>query len=141
MWKPTAKQQRFVDEMIIDGNRTRSAIAAGCNPVGARVQGSRWYANPNLKKLIDEGTVKKAEATGITADVVMRKLSRLVLTDIDPKTMTVKDHIRALELAAKLLGMLVEKQEVKITETLSPTERLDAIRAMIDKAKGSTETK
>jgi hypothetical protein len=34
----TAKQQRFVDEYLVDGNGTRAAVAAGYGRAGARVR-------------------------------------------------------------------------------------------------------
>jgi len=37
----TAKQQRFVDEYLVDGNGARAAIAAGYGRAGARVRAHR----------------------------------------------------------------------------------------------------
>ena len=49
MAKLTAKQQRFVDEYLIDLNATQAAIRAGYTPK---------YANTNASKLLQNTTIR-----------------------------------------------------------------------------------
>lgn len=49
----TAKQQRFVDEYLVDGNGTRAAVAAGYGRAGASVAAHRLLRNPNTRAVVE----------------------------------------------------------------------------------------
>ncbi len=56
----TAKQARFIEEYLVDGNGTRAAIAAGYGRAGARVTACRTLANPNVRAQIEARQAKDA---------------------------------------------------------------------------------
>ena len=63
----TAKQQRFVQEFLIDLNATQAAIRAGYSKGTADKQGPRLLANPDVKAAIDAAKIKRSEKTEIDA--------------------------------------------------------------------------
>ena len=71
---PTPKQQRFVEEYLIDLNATQAAIRAGYSKNGAEVQGHHLLRNPNLKPALAAGRAKLSERTEITQDWVLARL-------------------------------------------------------------------
>ena len=54
MAKLTEKQQRFVDEYLIDLNATQAAIRAGYSAKTADVQGSRMFGIVKVQQAISE---------------------------------------------------------------------------------------
>ncbi|MCK0923723.1 terminase small subunit [Acinetobacter pittii] len=71
------KQQRFVDEYLIDRNATQAAIRAGYSPKTATVIGAENLTKPNIQKAIELGEAELAERTKITQDRVMRELEKI----------------------------------------------------------------
>ena len=55
----TAKQERFVEEYLIDLNATQAAIRAGYSPKTANEQGARLLAKVSI-----QAAVSKAQAEG-----------------------------------------------------------------------------
>lgn len=76
------KQQRFVDEYLIDLNATQAVIRAGYSPKTAQVQGARLLTNAIVQAKVAEGRAKQQERTGITADKVITEASRLAFFDV-----------------------------------------------------------
>lgn len=76
------KQQRFVDEYLIDLNATKAAERAGYSPKTAYSQAHDLLKKPEIQTAIDEGVKARAERTQITQDVVVRELARIGLSDI-----------------------------------------------------------
>lgn len=74
MSKLTAKQQRFVDEYLIDLNATQAAIRAGYSKRTANEIGAENLAKPNIAKAISEAQTKRSERTEITQDMVLERL-------------------------------------------------------------------
>lgn len=73
MSKLTAKQQRFVDEYLIDLNATQAAIRAGYSAKTANEIGAENLAKPSIAKAIAESQTKRAERTEITQDMVLER--------------------------------------------------------------------
>ena len=74
----TPKQQRFVEEYLIDLNATQSAIRAGYSEKTAAVIGAENLIKPNIAKAIQEAQNKLSERTGITQEYVLRIFKRLL---------------------------------------------------------------
>jgi phage terminase small subunit len=70
----TAKQQRFVQEFLLDLNATQAAIRAGYSKETADKQGPRLLTHPEVKVAIDAAKVKRSERTEIDADWMLRRL-------------------------------------------------------------------
>lgn len=75
MEKLTDKQERFVQEYLIDLNATQAAIRAGYSEKTAYSQGQRLLKNVEVKKLIEEGQKTVAERNNITIDRVISELA------------------------------------------------------------------
>ena len=78
----TPKQQRFVDEYLIDLNATQAAIRAGYSEKTARSIGQRLLTNVDIQKAIEEAQSKRAEQTQIDAAYVLRRLVEIDQMDV-----------------------------------------------------------
>lgn len=85
MAKLTEKQQRFVDEYLIDLNATQAAIRAGYSAKTACEQGARLLANVKIQGTIAEHMAERSKRTGVNQDRIVRELAKIAfvnLTDI-----------------------------------------------------------
>jgi phage terminase small subunit len=71
----TPKQQRFVDEYLIDMNGTQAAIRAGYSAKTANEQAARLLANVNVSDAVQTAMDKRSERTAINADWVLTRLA------------------------------------------------------------------
>lgn len=110
----TPKQQRFVEEYLIDRNATAAADRAGYKQPNS--QGPRLLVNVGIRIAIDEETAEQSKRTGITADKVLYELAGIGFAEVDAK-ITQGDKIRALELLGKHLEMLPEKVKIEDERT------------------------
>ena len=78
----TPKQQRFVEEYLIDLNATQAAIRAGYSEKTAKEIGSENLTKPNIAKAIQEAQNKRAERTQIDAEYVLRRLVEIDQMDV-----------------------------------------------------------
>ena len=85
MAKLTEKQQRFVDEYMIDLNATKAAIRAGYSAKTACEQGARLLATVKVQGTIAEHMAERSKRTGVNQDRIVRELAKIAfvnLTDI-----------------------------------------------------------
>ena len=78
----TPKQQRFVDEYLIDLNATQAAIRAGYSKKTADVQGPRLLGNVGVKAAIQEAKGERSERTEIDAYWVLMRLADEAAADL-----------------------------------------------------------
>jgi phage terminase small subunit len=78
----TARQQRFVDEYLVDLNATRAAMRAGYGEGGASSAGSRLLATPEVAAAVTDAKAERSARTMITADRVVTELARIAFSDI-----------------------------------------------------------
>lgn len=69
----TPKQQRFVDEYLVDLNATQAAERAGYSAHTAQEQSSRLLSNAMVAAAIQAARDQQAERTEITADLVLKR--------------------------------------------------------------------
>jgi phage terminase small subunit len=69
------KQQRFVEEYLVDLNATQAAIRSGYSRKTAESQGSRLLSNAKVKAAVEEGRAKQSRRTEINADWLLRRLA------------------------------------------------------------------
>ena len=81
----TEKQQRFVDEYLVDLNATQAAIRAGYSAKTALQQGPRLLGNVGVQSAVQEAMAKRQARTNITQDRVLQELARLAF--FDPRKM------------------------------------------------------
>ena len=78
----TPKQQRFVEEYLIDLNATQSAIRAGYSEKTAKSIGQENLTKPDIQKAIEEAQNKRQEQTQIDAAYVLRRLVEIDQMDV-----------------------------------------------------------
>ena len=77
----TPKQQRFVDEYLIDLNATQAAIRAGYSEDSAQQMGSENLSKPVIASAIAEAQAARAKRVQVDADEVLRELMRVGFSD------------------------------------------------------------
>ena len=75
--KLTPKQQRFVEEYLLDLNATQAAIRAGYSKKTARAIASENLAKPNIQEAVAKAKGERSEATKIDASWVLNKAVEL----------------------------------------------------------------
>lgn len=70
----TAKQQRFIDEYLIDFNATQAAIRAGYSSDTAKQQGSRLLSNVDIRQAIQAAELSAQQRNAITFDDLLSEL-------------------------------------------------------------------
>jgi phage terminase small subunit len=144
MAKLTAKQQRFVDEYILDCNATQAAVRAGFSKKTAEKQGWQLLQKPQVAEAIKERRAKVSDKAEIDAVWIRQKLVRVVNLSLTIKPRLVKMHdefsgrrvkrtvrtydasaaINALKLLGQDKGMF--KTQIDLSGTLS-APALDAV--------------
>ena len=79
--KLTEKQQRFVDEYLIDLNATQAAIRAGYSVKTANEQGSQNLAKLSIQQAIAKQMAERSKRTGINQDRVVLELAKIALVN------------------------------------------------------------
>lgn len=77
----TAKQQRFVDEYLIDLNATQAAVRAGYSTASAGAIGHENLKKPEIQLAITEGRKAQQARTETTADSVLAEIAAIALAD------------------------------------------------------------
>nr|DAJ35965.1 MAG TPA: Terminase small subunit [Caudoviricetes sp.] len=137
--KLTAKQQRFIDEYLVDFNATQAAIRAGYRKQNAYQIGSENLRKPKIQSEIARRQRDLQKRTEVSQDRVVKELARIAfvdasvvcVTDFDKLTddqraaiqgakptnfgweIKLCDKIKALELLGRHIGMFADKLEVK----------------------------
>lgn len=132
--KLTAKQQRFVDEYLIDLNATQAAIRAGYAPENAEQVGYKLVHKSSVSNAINQAMAHRSRRTGITQDRVLRELAKIAFVNandvIDPDSATVRQDAADEDLSC------IQSVKVKTSEsdTGSSAEReiklADKLRAL-----------
>lgn len=73
----TAKQQRFVEEYLVDLNATKAAIRAGYSPQSAYSIGQENMKKPVIKNAIDKAMAERSRRTGINQDRILIELAKI----------------------------------------------------------------
>ena len=85
--KLTPKQNRFVEEYLIDLNATKTAVRAGYSEKTARQIGSENLSKPAIQEAIARAKRDRSEATKIDAEWVLKQaveLHRRCMQEIKP---------------------------------------------------------
>lgn len=113
--KLTAKQQRFVDEYLIDLNATNAAIRAGYSPDTAKEQGYQLLHKTSLSNAIAQAIAHRSRRTGISQDRVLMELAKVAFVNandvIDPDSATVRPNAAEEDLAC------IQAVKVKTSES------------------------
>lgn len=123
----TAKQQRFVDEYLIDLNATQAAIRAGYKPDNADVTGPRMLGNVRVAEEIACRQRQRAEKSEMDEAWILEQLRANVERAMQVEAVvdregnptgeyTYQGNVanKALELIGKHRGMFVDRSEHKV---------------------------
>lgn len=145
MAKLTAKQQRFVDEYLIDLNATQAAIRAGYSIKTAEVIGCENLRKPNIKSRIEEQLEKINSEKIADAREVMEYLTSVLRGESASEIVVIegegdgcssarrmskapdeRERLKAAELIGKRFNLFTDKVELS-GEVNTNTDKLDAI--------------
>ena len=110
----TPKQQRFVEEYLIDLNATQAAIRAGYSEKTAQEQSSRLLSNVMVSQAVETAQMKVSTDLGITREYVLKSLREIGEEARQAGERT--PAIRSFELLGKSLGMFSDKADNSLTE-------------------------
>lgn len=78
----TPKQERFVQEYLVDLNATQAAIRAGYSEANASRIASELLDKTHVRELIDEARAERSEKTKIDAHWVLERLAAEAVADV-----------------------------------------------------------
>ena len=105
----TPKQQRFVEEYLIDLNATQAAIRAGYSEKTAKEIGSENLTKPNIAKAITEAQEKLSNKAQVTVEMVVQGLLNEAKDLSEGSTQSAR--VSAWAHLGKHLGMFKDKIE------------------------------
>lgn len=122
------KQQRFVDEYLIDLNATQAAIRAGYSEKTAAVIGAENLIKPNIAQAIQKGMNDRKARVEITQDKVLQDIELIKQDAMRKKLNNAGDEemlnhnaaLKACELQGKHLAMWTEKIDATVTSKELP---------------------
>ncbi|MEG2096773.1 MAG: terminase small subunit [Pseudoflavonifractor sp.] len=77
----TRKQERFVEEYLVDLNATQAAIRAGYSPKSASTVAGETMRNPQVRACIDTAMAKLSKRTGVSQERVIRELAKVAFVN------------------------------------------------------------
>lgn len=98
----TKKQNRFVEEYLIDLNATQAAIRAGYSVNTAQQMGSENLSKPVIQTAIAKAMAERSKRTGVNQDRIVLELAKLAfvnMTDVVNKKGEIKDTATADDLS------------------------------------------
>ena len=139
----TDKQQRFVDEYLVDLNATQAAIRAEYSKKTAEQMGYQLLQKTSVQKAIQEARAKQQERTQITADAVLKEYAKIAFFDPrklfqdngQPKDITMLDDdtagaLAGLEVMEEYEGNGRDREFVGYTKKYKIADKLRALEAL-----------
>ena len=133
------RQLSFVDHYLKTGNATQSAILAGYSQKTANTIGSQLLRHKLISKRIQAATQAMNLESIANAQELQERLTAIIRS-AEEKT---QDRTRAIELLAKLQGLMIDRAETVQTvdmealKNLSINELLDLRKTLSSKERAS----
>lgn len=113
--KLTAKQERFIDEYLIDLNATQAAIRAGYSEKTAYAIGNENLKKPDIQNVINEKLKSKQDATIADQEEVLRTLTKILRREEKENTVVVlKKHKSSYDKNGK--KKIVDEESPEVVE-------------------------
>ena len=133
--KLTPKQERFVQEYLVDLNATAAAKRAGYSEKNAGKIGPELLGKTRVSAAIQEAIQRRSQRTEVTQDYVIGKLKAIAdkkASDAPDSELKYSSQIKAIELLGKHLGAWEpqDKQQTAVEDdpiTRSLKEAADAL--------------
>jgi phage terminase small subunit len=107
----TPKQERFVEEYLVDLNATQAAIRAGYSEDSAKSIGCENLTKPNVQDAIAEARASLSARTGVTQERVIAELAKIGFANMQNYMRTTTDGDPYLDFSA-----LTEEQSAALSE-------------------------
>ena len=122
------RRARFVEEYLVDGNGTASAIRAGYAPAGAHVTASRLLRDAKVAAALAAGQAEKRAESKVTRQAVLERLQAAY------EAARLQSQPAAMVAAAREMGRLcgLYAPEKRIVATAGPDTALAELEAMTD---------
>lgn len=78
----TPRQERFVEEYLVDFNATQAAIRAGYSAHSARGNAYGLLKRPEVRAAVSRGRARLARASQVTAERVIQEYAALAFSDL-----------------------------------------------------------
>jgi len=125
----TAKQNRFIDEYLIDANGTQAAIRAGYGAAGARVTAHRLLTNAAISSAIAARQQDDATVLRVQRQDVIKGLLEAV--DMAREQRNPAGMVAGLREIGKLMG-LYAPERVKVAVDADQAAELRRLEGMTD---------
>lgn len=113
----TPRQERFIQEYMIDLNATQAAIRAGYSEKTATAMGAENLRKPYIRDAIDKARAELAKRTEISQEWVIEGL--VANLQLGAKVGQPGAVNRTYELLGKHVGMFTDKLEIDASDRLS----------------------
>lgn len=134
----TPKQQRFVEEYLIDLNATQAAIRAGYSRKTARQIGDENLSKPDIAAAIADRLKARSEKTGLDAEWVLLETKALYEAAMASGRLAVA--LRALEVIGKHVNVQAFREQVDHHHYMSPEEARSVLKSLLPKYASRLET-
>ena len=114
----TPRQQRFVEEYLVDLNATRAAIRAGYSRKTAQEQSSRLLSNVMVAAAVATAQAKRSERTEITQDRVLTELAKIGFANMADYMVATPGGDPYLDFSALTRDQAAALQEVTVEDYL-----------------------
>ncbi len=105
------RKERFLQEIVKDGNATRAAVAAGAPRGSASATGHNLMGDPYIKEALQKVRENSVKMAGFNADEALKQADQAIEFAISSDNANA--YVKALELKSKIQGLLVEKIDVR----------------------------
>jgi phage terminase small subunit len=112
----TPKQERFIEEYLIDLNATQAAIRAGYSEKTAAVIGVENLKKPNIQQAIQNAIDKRSKRTKITQDMVLEEIAKLSFSNMLDYMTVASDGLAYVDLSKLTREQAAAIQEITIDE-------------------------
>lgn len=112
--KLTPKQERFVQEYLVDLNATAAARRAGYSTKTADRIGPELLGKTCVSQAIQKAIKQREKRTEVTQDYVIEKLKQIAdkeASDAQESDLKFSNKLKALELLGKHVGAFEPKQD------------------------------
>ncbi|WP_026678207.1 terminase small subunit [Fictibacillus gelatini] len=119
MAKLTAKQQRFVEEYLIDLNATQAAIRAGYSVKRASEIGYQLLQKTTVSEAVARAMAERSKRTGVSQDRVIEQLAKIAFADL-------KDYVNWNEFGVSIInsedvdGSVLSEVSETVNNTILP---------------------
>lgn len=106
----TGKQQKFVEEYLIDMNGRQAATRAGYSPKGAEKIAWQLLKRPHIKKALKERQKEASDKSRVTPEWVLGKIAKTIAAaEIEGKH---NEVLRGCELLGRHHSLFVDRTEI-----------------------------